>query len=229
MKMDIIADRASRTVRPSIAVLIEAVWSYCRFPTEQASASCPQELCAADHGYLVYKCVWDGGDHVTLCIEARCRGIYPRQSPSNGEALCYNSEDTTTWLQVVDIAQKMGEPRVLRFALESLLSETLRGVVLDEHGNIEDLPILPPVAYKALEGLSKIFPKVHDEFSYDSLITSQTARAVGIKQISSVENVVKTTELLECGELEVDVDSWYGLGGCLSKAYAKLYSLLLAH
>ena len=65
----------------------------------------------------------------------------------------------------------MGRGRLLRFALESILYESLKatdfvqeGVPLDED---EDLPILPPVAYRAVEGLMKMSPEVLDTFSYD--------------------------------------------------------------
>ena len=58
-----------------------------------------------------------------------------------------------TWLQVVDAATKMNRQRLRRFGLESILGETLKGMTLAEG---DDLPILPPVAYKAVKGLVQV-------------------------------------------------------------------------
>ena len=58
-----------------------------------------------------------------------------------------------TWLQVVDAATKMNRQRLRRFGLESILGETLKGMTLAEG---DDLPILPPVTYKAVKGLVQV-------------------------------------------------------------------------
>jgi hypothetical protein len=58
-----------------------------------------------------------------------------------------------TWLQVVEAATKMNRQRLLRFGLESILAETLKGMTFTEG---DDIPILPPVAYKAVEGLVQV-------------------------------------------------------------------------
>lgn len=73
------------------------------------------------------------------------------------QALCYNSEDVVTWLQIVKGAEKMNRQRLVRFGLESILYETLKGregindIELDE-----DLPVLPPMTYKAVAKLNKV-------------------------------------------------------------------------
>ena len=59
-----------------------------------------------------------------------------------------------TWLQVVDAATKMNLQRLRRFGLESILAETLKGKTLTDEDN--DIPILPPVTYKAVEGLVQV-------------------------------------------------------------------------
>jgi hypothetical protein len=48
----------------------------------------------------------------------------------------------------------MNRQRLLRFGLESILAETLKGTTLESLN--EDIPILPPVAYKAIKGLSQV-------------------------------------------------------------------------
>ena len=58
-----------------------------------------------------------------------------------------------TWLQVVDAATKMNRQRLRRFGLESILAETLKGMTLAEG---DDIPILPPVTYKAVKGLIQV-------------------------------------------------------------------------
>ena len=47
----------------------------------------------------------------------------------------------------------MNRQRLRRFGLESILAETLKGVTLAEG---DDIPILPPVAYKAVKGLVQV-------------------------------------------------------------------------
>ena len=68
--------------------------------------------------------------------------------------MCYSSEDVSTWLQVVNGAVKMNRQRLLRFGLESILAETLKGTTLESMD--DEIPILPPVAYKAVKGLSQV-------------------------------------------------------------------------
>ena len=141
------------------------------------------------------------------------------------ESLCYSSEDIASWLQIVKGAMKMGRGRLLRFALESILYESLKatdfvqeGVPLDED---EDLPILPPVAYRAVEGLMKLSPEVLDTFSYDVQLSRQIAQSVGINEPAS-QYVVKPQGDTECEHLRVEADNWFRLGKCLLNAFSKL-------
>ena len=55
-------------------------------------------------------------------------------------------------------AEKLSRNRLLRFSLESILFETVKGRTLFNHddGLEEDMPILPPVTYKAVSGLMKV-------------------------------------------------------------------------
>jgi hypothetical protein len=52
----------------------------------------------------------------------------------------------------------MNRKRLLRFAWESILAETLKGKTLGgEDGGMDDeIPVLPPVTYKAVKGLSQV-------------------------------------------------------------------------
>lgn len=58
-----------------------------------------------------------------------------------------------TWLQVIDAATKMNRQRLRRFGLETILADTLKEITLGEG---DDIPILPPVAYKAVKGLVQV-------------------------------------------------------------------------
>ena len=100
----------------------------------------------------------------------------------------------------------------------------------------DDIPILPPVAYKAVKGLVQVLipqsmliqmlPAVHDRFSCDAQLSSQIARSVGMEEKPISEYHVKTKEVLECEQLPVEADSWYRLGKCLINA-SKLYDPML--
>jgi hypothetical protein len=73
------------------------------------------------------------------------------------QALCYNSEDVATWLQIVNGAEKMNRQRLVRFGLESILYETLKGRdAINDMELDEDLPVLPPMTYKAVGKLNKV-------------------------------------------------------------------------
>ena len=50
----------------------------------------------------------------------------------------------------------MNRPRLLRFALETILFETLKGRMLFDEPISDDLPLLPPVAYKALDEFTQV-------------------------------------------------------------------------
>jgi hypothetical protein len=122
----------------------------------------------------------------------------------------------------------MNRPRLLRFALESILYETLKGrIPFDEEELNDDLPILPPVAYKAVEGLMKLLPEMYDDFSNDYRLSRQIAKSVGIKE-HSPERIVKTKDVVECEQLRVEADNWYSLGKCLVNAFSKLYLHLVS-
>jgi hypothetical protein len=72
--------------------------------------------------------------------------------------LCYQSDDVSTWWQIVEGAGKLNRKRLLRFSLESILYETVKGRALFNGDQVfdEDLPILPPVTYKTVQGLMKV-------------------------------------------------------------------------
>ena len=54
-------------------------------------------------------------------------------------------------------AGKLNRPRLIRFALESILGQTLKGrVPFDSRDGFEDAPIVPPAAYRAVEKLMKV-------------------------------------------------------------------------
>ena len=63
-----------------------------------------------------------------------------------------------SWLQVVSVADKMNRQRLLRFAWESILAETLKGKTLggEDESMDDEIPVLPPVTYKAVKGLSQV-------------------------------------------------------------------------
>lgn len=62
-----------------------------------------------------------------------------------------------TWLQIVSAAEKMGCQRLARFGLESILYETLKGrEAINDVDLDDDLPVLPPVTYKAVGKLNKV-------------------------------------------------------------------------
>ena len=48
----------------------------------------------------------------------------------------------------------MDRQRLCRFGVESILAEILKGTTLVDEDS--DIPILPPVAYKAVEGLVQV-------------------------------------------------------------------------
>jgi hypothetical protein len=53
----------------------------------------------------------------------------------------------------------MNHRRLLRFGLESILYETLKGreAINDGEDFNDDFPILPPVTYKAVDKLNKVW------------------------------------------------------------------------
>jgi hypothetical protein len=119
---------------------------------------------------------------------------------------------------------KLGRQRLLRFALESILHESFKGTDLgSEFWSDDDVPILPPVAYRAVEGLMKILPSVGDTFAIDAQISRRIAESVGIKE-KAPEYAVKPNEPEKCEPLRVEADNWFRLGKCLLNAFSKLES-----
>jgi hypothetical protein len=160
------------------------------------------------------------------CCPLQC-DILPRyDSPSVRllfQALCYNSEDVSVWLHVVDGAVKMKRARLFRFALDSALAESLKdGANALELIDHETLPILPPARYKAIKYFSQIIPVLHDTFAYDAQLSTKVANAIGINSTPMLELKAKPLELGDCDQIRVEADSWYSLGKCLLNAPAKL-------
>ena len=119
-------------------------------------------------------------------------------------------------------AGKLNRPRLIRFALESILGQTLIGRTdFDSQDGFDDVPIMPPAAYQAVERLMKLQPRVHDDFSYGFRVSRQIADSVGIKEEIISERISKV-EVVECEQLRVEADSWYSLGKCLLNAFSKL-------
>ena len=139
------------------------------------------------------------------------------------ESLCYNSEDISSWLQIVKGAMKLGRGRLLRFALESILYESLKRTdfIQDAVSWEEDIPVLPPVAYRAVEGLLKILPQGRDTFSYDVQLSHEIAHSVGMIE-TPPQYLVNPNQELECDHLRVEADNWFRLGKCLLNAFSKL-------
>lgn len=162
-----------------------------------------------------------------ICSRLQC-DISPRyRAPVNTslyEALCYNPEDVSVWLRVVDGAVKMKRGRLFRFALDSALAESLKdGSEALQATDDESLPMLPPATYKAIKGLSQIIPLLHDTFSFDAQLSTKLVKAIGIHSEPMPELKPKSLEPGECEQIRVEADSWYSLGKCLLHAPAKLY------
>jgi hypothetical protein len=108
--------------------------------------------------------------------------------------------------------------------VESILQETLKGR-LDEDGfPDDDVPTLPPMAYKSVKALMRLLPTLHDGFSYELRTIKQIADSIGIEESpdkSDPESRAKKP--MECELLRVEADTWYSLGKCLLNAFSKLY------
>lgn len=127
------------------------------------------------------------------------------------------------WFQVVTGADKLERKRLLRFGLESILYETLKGRTNEDGFEGDEVPILPPMTYKAVKGLMRLLPTVHDEFSYDFQVVKQIARSVGIEENPDKSDPESRAQKpLECEQLRVEADTWYSLGKCLLNAFSKL-------
>jgi hypothetical protein len=120
-------------------------------------------------------------------------------------------------------ATKLDRRRLLRFAHESILHETLNERV-DLDMLDEEVPILPPVTYKAVAGMANILESLHDTFSNDARITRQIADAIGVEANPLPLNPKsRLSEINECETLRVEAESWYSFGKCLLNAFSKLY------
>jgi hypothetical protein len=54
-------------------------------------------------------------------------------------------------------AGKLNRPRLIRFALESILGQTVSGRTdFGSQDGCDDIPIMPPAAYQAVEKLMKV-------------------------------------------------------------------------
>jgi len=119
---------------------------------------------------------------------------------------------------------KMKRARLLRFALDSTLAESLKDglIALEPTDDNETMPILPPATYKAIKGLSQIVPTLHDTFAHDAQLSTKLSKTMGIHAKPMSEVKAKYAEIGECEQIRVEADSWYSLGKCLLNAPAKL-------
>jgi hypothetical protein len=132
----------------------------------------------------------------------------------------------TTWLHIVKGAKKLDRKRLLRFALESILNETLKDRMIDGRIPQDELSILPPATYKAVERMANILPSIHDNFSHAAQVTREIAKVAGIQETpTGIPRDAQLSQINECGRLRVEAESWYSLGKCLINAFSKLYSI----
>jgi hypothetical protein len=138
------------------------------------------------------------------------------------EALCYNPDDVSVWLRVVEGAVKMNRGRLFRFALDSALGESLKDRPLDTMDE-EAALMLPPATYKAVKGLAQFIPLLHDTFAYDAQLSTKVIQAIGAAPKTMPQLKAIPLEQGDCEQIRVEADSWYSLGKCLLNAPSKLY------